>query len=71
MESFYRKMRIQFDVLMEGGKPEGGKWNYDKENRAKLTAKDLSDIPEPLCFGNDVTDILARLARHGVRSIGR
>lgn len=71
MESFYRKMRVQFDVLMEGGKPEGGKWNYDKENRAKLTAKDLSDIPEPLCFGNDVTDVLARLARHKVQSIGQ
>lgn len=71
MEAFYRKMRVQFDVLIQNGKPEGGKWNYDKENRAKLTDSDLSAIPEPLCFANDVTDILARLQRYDVRTIGK
>jgi deoxyribodipyrimidine photolyase-related protein len=33
MEFFYREMRRRHDVLMDGGKPEGGDWNYDKENR--------------------------------------
>ncbi|WP_281545757.1 cryptochrome/photolyase family protein [Grimontia sp. SpTr1] len=70
MESFYRKMRKQFDVMMEGDKPEGGKWNYDKDNRAKLTKAELECIPEPLVFANDVSTILDRLERHGVKTIG-
>lgn len=33
MEDFYRYMRRTHDVLMDSGKPVGGKWNYDDENR--------------------------------------
>lgn len=33
MESFYRTQRIRLGVLMDGGKPIGGQWNFDKENR--------------------------------------
>ena len=33
MEHFYREMRKRYNVLMEGSKPVGGKWNYDTENR--------------------------------------
>jgi deoxyribodipyrimidine photolyase-related protein len=34
MEFFYREMRKRFDILIgEDGKPVGGEWNYDKENR--------------------------------------
>ena len=33
MEFFYRVMREKYAYLMEGGKPVGGKWNYDPENR--------------------------------------
>lgn len=33
MEYFYREQRKRFGVLMEGGKPSGGDWNFDKENR--------------------------------------
>ena len=34
MEYFYRDMRRQHQVLMDGDKPAGGEWNYDSENRA-------------------------------------
>ncbi|GGC21836.1 (6-4) photolyase [Novosphingobium marinum] len=34
MENFYREMRRKTGILMDGGKPEGGQWNYDKDNRA-------------------------------------
>lgn len=34
MEWFYRDMRRKWNVLMDdNGKPEGGSWNYDAENR--------------------------------------
>ena len=33
MEYFYRGLRKQYGVLMEEGKPMGGVWNLDKENR--------------------------------------
>jgi deoxyribodipyrimidine photolyase-related protein len=34
MEFFYREMRVKYGILLdENGKPTGGAWNYDKENR--------------------------------------
>ncbi|MEX3014132.1 cryptochrome/photolyase family protein [Gymnodinialimonas hymeniacidonis] len=33
MEWFYREMRRKTGLLMDGDKPEGGKWNYDHDNR--------------------------------------
>ena len=70
MESFYRKMRKRFYLLMEGDQPRGDRWNFDGENRQKLKAADLAEIPEPLLFSNDVSNILQRLARHNIASIG-
>lgn len=44
MEFFYREMRRQHNILMtKQGKPEGGQWNYDKDNRKPL--KDNINIP--------------------------
>lgn len=45
MESFYRLMRKQHDILMDGDKPTGDQWNFDHDNRKKIP-KDLS-IPKP------------------------
>lgn len=39
MEDFYRAMRQHFNILMDGEKPEGGKWNYDSENRKPADEK--------------------------------
>ena len=36
MENFYRGQRIRLNILVEGGKPVGGAWNFDKENRSPL-----------------------------------
>ncbi|MEK9960870.1 MAG: cryptochrome/photolyase family protein, partial [Rhodobiaceae bacterium] len=51
----YREMRRHHDILMEGGDPVGGKWNYDADNREP---PDLSlTVPRPLLFRPDaITD---------------
>lgn len=36
MEHFYREMRREHRILMEGEKPAGGAWNYDADNRRRL-----------------------------------
>ncbi len=33
MENFYRAQRIRLGILVNDGEPEGGRWNFDKENR--------------------------------------
>jgi len=33
MENFYREHRRRLNILMDDGKPTGGAWNFDKENR--------------------------------------
>lgn len=47
MENFYREMRRRTGLLMESdGKPSGGDWNYDAENRA--TIRDWKKAGSPL-----------------------
>ena len=44
MEFFYREMRRATGLLMDGDQPEGGRWNYDAENRKKLAKLSLIHI---------------------------
>ncbi len=53
MEYFYREMRRRTGLLMEDGKPAGGKWNFDHENRKP--ARDDLFLPQPLRFEPDAT----------------
>jgi len=68
MESFYRWMRKRYDILIDNGKPLGGKWNYDQKNRQAYDKK--VPIPEPLFFDNDVSDILKVIRKKKVKTIG-
>ncbi len=70
MESFYRKMRLRFDVLMDGKQPQGERWNFDGENRQKLKPADLEQVPQPLLFANPVDSILQRIEKHQIASLG-
>ena len=45
MEYFYREMRKQYAVLMDGDAPVGGQWNYDAQNRKPL--KSGVGVPPP------------------------
>ena len=70
MESFYRMMRKRHDVLLDGaGQPEGGKWNYDANNRKKLPKGHVP--PAPRLWERDVTEVLAELEKAGVETVGR
>ena len=53
MDFFYREMRRHHDVLMVEGKPVGGKWNYDIENRERPDPS--QQVPAPLQFLPDET----------------
>jgi len=39
MEHFYREMRREHGILMDGAQPAGGAWNYDAANRKRLPAQ--------------------------------
>jgi deoxyribodipyrimidine photolyase-related protein len=53
LENFYRRMREKHGILMEGGKPAGDRWNFDKENRQPLTAASKKTLADPLLFAPD------------------
>ena len=38
MEFFYREMRRETEILMDGDEPAGGQWNFDHDNRKTLPA---------------------------------
>lgn len=51
MEYFYRDMRRKTGLLLRGGEPEGGQWNFDADNRKPASA-DLF-MPTPLRHAPD------------------
>lgn len=51
MEYFYRDMRRKTGLLMDGDQPEGGKWNYDADNRKP--APDEVTYSGPMQFAPD------------------
>ncbi|MGU9981647.1 cryptochrome/photolyase family protein [Phreatobacter sp. HK31-P] len=68
MEFFYREMRRETGLLMDGDKPVGGQWNLDAENRKALPKG--ARLPRRLRFSPDavtreVMDLVAqRFADH-------
>ena len=45
--NYYKRQRKRLNVLMEKGKPVGGKWSFDPENREKMPEDHKApDIPE-------------------------
>ncbi len=63
METFYRDMRRRHGILLESdGKPVGGQWNYDAENRESFGKEGPPEIEAPRSFGwDDTTTAVARL----------
>ncbi len=65
MEFFYRRMRRKHGVLMDGDEPEGGKWNFDAENRKPFGREGPAGLPLPPSFPPDPT------TREVIRLVGR
>ncbi|MDG1278894.1 MAG: cryptochrome/photolyase family protein [Algoriphagus sp.] len=68
METFYRQMRKDYDILMEGKEPIDGKWNFDAENRSALKDKRL--LRKPKLHPKAVNELVEMVHRAGVKTIG-
>ena len=69
LEFFYRNMRKQFNLLMQQGQPEGGQWNFDKNNRKKW--KGNPAIPHAYIPKTEELASLEQLIHNaGVKTIG-
>jgi len=69
LEFFYRYMRKKFNLLMHMEQPEGGQWNFDKNNRKKW--KGTPRIPPPfLPSAKNLLDIKRLIEEAGVKTIG-
>lgn len=66
MEYFYREMRKRYGILMEKGKPTGGDWNYDEENRGAFPKTGPGLLPAPVRFPPDqiTAEVLAEVEKH-------
>ncbi|MFN8608763.1 MAG: cryptochrome/photolyase family protein [Vulcanimicrobiota bacterium] len=68
MDVFYRKVRQQTGILMEGGKPLGGKYSHDSENRKAWKGKPPAPAAPRYPSGwlkREVQELIeSRFARH-------
>ncbi|MDB5779326.1 MAG: cryptochrome/photolyase family protein [Polaromonas sp.] len=57
LEYWYRELRTQHGILMEGGKPEGGQWNFDADNRESFGAAGPGALPPRSFFAPDAVTL--------------
>ncbi len=71
MEHFYRRRRKRLNILMENGKPAGGKWNFDHENREAF--KFAPEVPSPYAARPDAIteDVMSAVNRLFPNAYGR
>jgi deoxyribodipyrimidine photolyase-related protein len=55
LEYFYRWMRARTGTLMDGSRPAGGAWNFDRSNRASFGRAGPGPVPAPRRFMPDAT----------------
>lgn len=70
MEYFYRDMRRYTGLLMQGDQPEGGKWNFDADNRKAWP--DNLEPTAPLRFTPDAltVEVIALVEQHFASNMG-
>ena len=57
MEYFYREQRKRHDVLMQGGEPVGGQWNFDADNREAFGPAGPGAVPPRAAFEPDAVTL--------------
>ena len=60
MAEFYKFQRRRLNVLMAGDLPQGGQWSFDEDNRKKVPARLLSEIPDLPRINRSSADLVAR-----------
>jgi deoxyribodipyrimidine photolyase-related protein len=72
METFYRQMRVKYEVLIEktgsSVKPIGGQWNFDQENRKAWKGNPIE--PNDARPFHDHRKLWQTIERCGVKSFG-
>jgi len=63
MEFFYREMRRAKNILMDGDKPAGGKWNYDSENRKRLPQNIKPPKPKRFVADEITSQVIALVSK--------
>ena len=53
LEYWYRALRQKTGILMDNGKPVGGQWNFDADNRNSFGKQGPPPIPAPQRFAPD------------------
>ena len=53
LEYWYRELRHQHGILMEGKAPVGGQWNFDADNRESFGKTGPQNVPPPSRFAPD------------------
>lgn len=68
MHHFYMNQRKRLSILVKDGKPEGGQWSYDNENRKKLPKDTL--LPQWKSYDNHYIQEAVRYVKK-FRSFGQ
>ena len=61
MRTFYERMRKKENILLEGDRPVGGKWSFDKHNRKKIPKKFDVTSYKPKEFTNETVEDVKKL----------
>ena len=71
MERFYRGARRRTGVLMDGGEPAGGRWNYDADNREPPPRGATTlGVADPWWPAEDAVDEQVRADLAVIRTVG-
>jgi deoxyribodipyrimidine photolyase-related protein len=69
METFYRKMRVKHQILVDSAnQPIGGKWNFDQDNRKKIPKN--HHILTTQLKTKDCSEVYDDILKSGVQTIG-
>jgi deoxyribodipyrimidine photolyase-related protein len=73
LEHFYRHQRRRSGVLMDGAEPEGGRWNFDTDNRGSFGKRGPARRSAPRRFEPDeiTRSVLQEVERRFPRHPGR